>query len=111
MNGVTLRGLGAAESFFDHHAMDHRSFLTGSQNIDLSHALTGSGSGASFGFRYDITSISSTVPAASIRSAIPEASTWMMMALGFAGLSFAGYRMRVHGAADRCGKNYPFARV
>jgi hypothetical protein len=27
-------------------------------------------------------------------TAIPELSTWMMMALGFAGLGFAGWRSR-----------------
>jgi PEP-CTERM motif len=28
----------------------------------------------------------------SVNTAIPEPSTWAMMALGFAGLGFAGYR-------------------
>jgi hypothetical protein len=31
--------------------------------------------------------------------AVPEPSTWAMMALGFAGLAFAGYRRSRKGAA------------
>jgi hypothetical protein len=30
----------------------------------------------------------------SVTTTIPEASTWAMMVLGFAGLGFAGFRVR-----------------
>jgi hypothetical protein len=34
-----------------------------------------------------------------VRNAVPEASTWAMMVLGFAGLGFAGYRASRRNAA------------
>ncbi len=38
-------------------------------------------------YNFDLTGLTAT-----IRSSIPEPSTWAMMLLGFAGLGFAGYR-------------------
>jgi hypothetical protein len=36
-----------------------------------------------------------------VSSSVPEASTWVMMALGFTGLGFAGYRTSRRTAGDR----------
>ena len=48
------------------------------RTADLSSWLTASEPGDGFGFDYNL--------------AVPEASTWAMMLVGFAGQGFAGYR-------------------
>ena len=45
-------------------------------------------------YSYSATGAVFFVDNASASSAVPEASTWTMMLLGFAGLGFAGYRQQ-----------------
>jgi hypothetical protein len=64
-----------------------------SQSVEIEYFLTyNSGTSAAvgdgFGFTYALVDPPLTAAIA------PEPSTWAMMALGFAGLAFAGYRAR-----------------
>ena len=74
----TFTSLSVAESFFSGNPLDLGAWSAANQTVDISYWLTASEPGAGFGFTYNV--------------AVPEASTWAMMWLGFAGLGFAGYR-------------------
>jgi hypothetical protein len=105
----SLSGLGAAELFFASHPL---LLGVGSHSIKLDYLLNyTSGTPYSPGYGLDFTYdfASSAVAATPIAAAldlrvgsppagIPEASTWAMMLIGFAGLAFAGYRARVRTA-------------
>ncbi len=105
--------LTGAESFFTAHPLDLGSLAGGSQSIQLDYSLSYagtygySGDAGGFGFTYDIATTSFNAPptAAALDfadprvSGVPEPSTWAMMALGFAGLAFVGYREWRKGAA------------
>ena len=52
------------------------------------------------GFVYDGPGVEGGLGVISV-AAVPEASTWAMMILGFAGVGFMAYRRRNHGAAFR----------
>jgi len=69
--------LGVAEVFFTNHWINLGYLAAGNQSIDLIYTLTASEVGAGFGFTYTV---------------VPEASTWAMMLIGFAGLGFLGCR-------------------
>ena len=92
--------LAGAESFFAADALDLGTLAAGSQTIKLEYFLdynAGTSAGAGFGFTYDFATTPvapayALTTAAPLTKSIPEASTWAMMALGFAGLGFAGYR-------------------
>jgi hypothetical protein len=95
-NGVeildsTFESLPVAESFFHHSVINLGSSL-GGPGIDLTIAynLVADGSG---GFGFDF----------AIGGAVPETSTWAMMLIGFAGLSYAGYRRARAGHATLAG--------
>jgi PEP-CTERM motif len=82
----SLTGSDGAEAFFAAHALPLGDTIAGVQSsVSLSYDLTFAGTqvGDGFGFTYDI---------ADPPPGVPEPSTWAMMALGFAGLAFAGYR-------------------
>ena len=58
-------------------------FLPGATTLDVVDTITVNGAHGS-----DATGVSNSF----VEKGVPEASTWMMMLLGFAGLGFAGYR-------------------
>jgi hypothetical protein len=76
--------LSDAETWFKNRTFDFGAVNPGSQTVDLFYSLTASRVGDGFGFDY--------------RLAVPEASTWAMMLLGFAVLGFAGWRRARAGA-------------
>ena len=84
----SLTGSDGAETFFAAHSLrlgDIQSSISLSYDLTFS-AGTLANVGDGFGFTYDL--------------ADPRLSaTWAMMALGFAGLAFAGYRRSRKGAA------------
>jgi hypothetical protein len=85
LNGMTVASeatssLLDAQAFFTDHSFYFGALAPGSQTLDLKYALTASVVGDGFGFTYE--------------TAVPEPSTWAMMALGFGGLAFVGYRAR-----------------
>jgi hypothetical protein len=86
-------GTAGAETFFAANALPLGAIVEGGQtSVSLSYDLTFSAGtlakvGDGFGFAYDIADPPLTGSA-------PEASTWAMMALGFAGLGLSGYRAR-----------------
>jgi hypothetical protein len=67
--------LRSAEMFFLDHTLDLGFESAGPQMVDISLFLTASGPGDGFGFSYTVT--------------VPEAPTWAMMVIGFAGLGLA----------------------
>ena len=93
----SLTGSNGAGTFF---APGHSISLpgeigAGSESIAIDYSLsywntTSITPNASFGFTYAL--VDPPVPSI---AAIPEPSTWAMMLVGFAGLAFAGYRVRV----------------
>jgi PEP-CTERM motif len=96
----SLTGSGGAETFFTANKNKPLSLGTvaaGAQSIELLYGLTFNiGTAAApadgFGFTYALAD-------PPLSAAVPEPSTWVMMALGFAGLAFAGYRARVRPAS------------
>jgi hypothetical protein len=66
--------------------------------IDDGNQLSGSSNGLfEFSFAAPVTSVTfsssqNSLEVASVSSAVPEASTWAMMLIGFAGLGYAAYR-------------------
>jgi hypothetical protein len=76
---VTFGSLAIAESFFRDDVIDLGSDFGPSIDLTFGYTLVADGSG---GFGFDF----------AIGGAVPEASTWAMMLVGFAGLGFAGYR-------------------
>jgi PEP-CTERM motif len=83
-NGVeildaTFRSLAIAESFFHDDVIDLGSDFGPNIDLTFGYTLVADGSG---GFGFDF----------AVGGAVPEPSTWAMMALGFAGLGFLGWR-------------------
>jgi hypothetical protein len=74
----STNSLAAAEAFFSDHTFDLGSLGAGPQTFELTYTLVASAIGDGFGFTYD--------------TAIPEASTWAMMLIGFGGLGYAALR-------------------
>jgi len=92
----SLAGSSGAEKFFDGDTIDLGVIAKGSQSVEIEYFLgynsgTSAAVGDGFGFTYDLVD---PRPSASV----PEPSTWAMMLIGFAGLAFAGYRVRVRPA-------------
>jgi hypothetical protein len=88
----SLTGSGGAEKFFDPDTIDLGVIDSGSQSIEIEYLLgynsgTSAAPGDGFGFTYAL------VDPSQRSAAIPEPSTWAMIALGFVGLAFAGYRV------------------
>jgi PEP-CTERM motif len=86
----TLAGSAGAETYFTAGPIIGLGKVAAGQSIEIEYFLgynsgTSAGVGDGFGFTYDLVD-----PPPS--PAVPEPSTWAMMALGFAGLAFAGYR-------------------
>jgi hypothetical protein len=84
-NGVeildsTFRRLAVAERFFHDAVLDLGSY-SGAVDLTFGYTLVADGAG---GFGFDL----------AVGGAVPEPSTWTMMLIGFAGLSYAGYRRR-----------------
>ncbi len=75
----TFATLALADSFFQDHVIDLGSSLGPSVALTFGYNLVADGSG---GYGVDL----------AVGGAVPEPSTWAMMAIGFAGLSYAGYR-------------------
>jgi hypothetical protein len=71
----STNSLAAAEAFFTDHTFDLGFLGAGPQTFELTYTLIASSVGDGFGFTYN--------------TAIPEASTWAMMLVGFAGLGYA----------------------
>jgi hypothetical protein len=78
----TFTSLGAAEAFFSGNILDLGLYGAGKQSVDLIYDLTMNQSGQGFGFDY------AGDPTA---AAAPEASTFAMLLIGFAGLGFAAF--------------------
>jgi hypothetical protein len=76
---VTLGNLAVAESFFRDNVLNLGLYSGPSVDLTFGYNLTADGSG---GFGLDV----------AVGGAAPEASTWAMMLIGFAGLGFVGYR-------------------
>jgi hypothetical protein len=85
-NGVgildaTFKSLSIAESFFRDSVMDLGSSMGPEIDLTFGYTLIADGA-AGFGFDFAVGGI----------APVPETSTWAMMLVGFAGLSYAGYR-------------------
>ena len=95
-----------AESFFDNKVLDLGSF-SGAADLTFGYNIVANGTG---GFGFDF----------AVGGAVPEASTWAMMLLGFAGLGFGiarrdgrltllvpveGLEPPTHGLQNRCSTN------
>jgi hypothetical protein len=81
----STNSLAEAEAFFTDHTFDLGPLGAGPQTFDFTYTLIASAVGDGFGFTYE--------------TAIPEASTWAMMLIGFGGLGYAAVR--------RAGKGRP----
>lgn len=81
-NGNTVSGITSA------------TFLPGATMLSVSETLTISGA-----FGSDATGVSNSF----VEAAVPEPATWLMMALGFAGLGFAGLRRTKAGSTSFAG--------
>jgi hypothetical protein len=75
----TFASLALADSFFQDQVIDLGSTLGPAVVLTFGYNLVADGSG---GYGVDL----------AVGGAVPESSTWAMMAVGFAGLGFAGYR-------------------
>ena len=99
VNGLTKRftfdNFDEAQTFFNGTSLDLGSVGAGVTGLAIGFVLTMSGPGQGFGFDYDVAFESAT--------ATPEAPTWAMMALGFAGLGAAAARQRRAAAKHRAG--------
>jgi hypothetical protein len=90
---VTFGSLAIAESFFQGDVIDLGSNLGPNIDLTFGYTLVADGSG---GFGFDF----------AVGGAVPESSTWAMMLIGFASLSYAGYRRaRELRAALQAGKS------
>jgi hypothetical protein len=78
---TTFESLSIAESFFRDSVIDLGSDFGPDIDLTFGYTLVADGSGG-FGFDFAIGGI----------AAAPESSTWAMMAIGFAGLGYAGCR-------------------
>ena len=85
--------LGKAESFFKNHILDLGAVSTGSQVVDLSYYLDASGGAQGFGFNF---SLDPPGPG----HTVPEASTWAMALIGFAGVGCIARFWRARTASD-----------
>jgi hypothetical protein len=74
------QSLDSAEAFFTDNSLLLGVLGEGNQTVDVSYMLTASVVGDGFGFDFGV------------GGAVPEASTWAMMLLGFTGLGFAAFR-------------------
>ena len=77
----TFTSLAAADSFFQDQVIDLGSSFGPGVALTFGYNLVADGSG---GYGFDL----------AVGGAVPEPSTWAMMAIGFAGLGFLGYRAR-----------------
>ena len=90
--------LASAESFFSDHSLSLGSFASGNQSVSLEYSLTYNAgtratAGAGFGFTYDLAELApASLAFAPSSVATPEASTWVMMLIGLAGLGWVGSR-------------------
>jgi MYXO-CTERM domain-containing protein len=91
----TFDNLDEAQTFFGGTSLDLGPVGAGVTGLTLGFFLTMSSPGQGFGFDYDVAFESAT--------ATPEASTWAMMLLGFAGLGAATARRRRAAAKHRAG--------
>jgi hypothetical protein len=87
----------AAEKFFNKGQVSLGLVGPGSRSIEIEYILgynsgTSVAPGNGFSFTYDLVD-------PRVGAAVPEASTWAMMLVGFAGLAFAGYRAHIRGRA------------
>ena len=78
----TFTSLAAADSFFQDQVIDLGSTFGPDVGLTFGYDLVVDGSG---GYGFDL----------AVGGTVPETSTWSMMALGFAGLGFLGYRARL----------------
>ena len=78
----TFTSLAAADSFFQDQVIDLGSTFGPDVGLTFGYDLVADGSG---GYGFDL----------AVGGTVPETSTWSMMALGFAGLGFLGYRARL----------------
>jgi hypothetical protein len=93
----TFSTLAGAETYFSAHPTISLGAIPAGQSIEIEYMLgynsgTSAAPGDGFGFTYDLVD-------PPVGAAVPEPSTWAMMALGFAGLAFVGYRRSRKGAA------------
>ena len=112
----SLNGLGGVELFFASHPL---LLGAGSHSIALEYLLnytsgTPYSPGYGLAFTYDFASsaVAATPIAAALdlgvaspTAGIPEASTWAMMLIGFAGLAFAGYCARARPTGQQTRRN------
>ena len=75
----TFRSLAVAESFFHDDVIDLGSNLGSVIDLTIGYNLVADGPG---GFGFDF----------AVGGAVPEASSWALMLIGFAGLGFVGRR-------------------
>jgi hypothetical protein len=75
----------AADAFFTDNSINLGEFAAGTQNLDLSYAFTAEGDAPGYVVTYNTSGTG-------IAPTIPEPSTWAMMLIGFAGLSYVGWR-------------------
>ena len=74
----------AADAFFNGMSINLGDFAAGTQTLDLTYALTAEGDAPNYYLQFN-TAGTGIQP-------VPEPSTWAMMLLGFAGLSYVGWR-------------------
>jgi hypothetical protein len=91
VEGRSFDSLGSAQMFFSNNLIDF-GLNSGANKVQLVFDETMSIS-EGFSFNYDAGAIGFNYGAGGIGS-VPEASTWVMMLAGFAGLGLAGYRTR-----------------
>ena len=81
----TFTTVAEADAFFTDNSINLGEFAAGTQNLDLSYAFTAEGDAPGYVVTYNTSGTG-------IAPTIPEPSTWAMMLIGFAGLSYVGWR-------------------
>jgi hypothetical protein len=103
VQGLTYTGPKTVQTLTFSFDPTDASYLLSDSSFALSTKPNGNGGTAAL-FAADITNaegITGPVGALTFTAAVPEASTWAMMLLGFAGVGFISYRRRSNGAAFR----------
>ena len=81
----TFTTVAAADAFFNGMSINLGDFAAGTQTLDLTYALTAEGDAPNYYLQFN-------TAGTGVAPTVPEPSTWAMMLIGFAGLSYVGWR-------------------